>query len=145
MGLAIQEARKAFALSEVPIGAILLGSKGILARTHNMVETLNDATAHAEILAISSGSSSLNSKNLSQTILYVSVEPCIMCLGAILQARIRNLIFACSSPKYGYSAHLKAPNYLQVRQGICAEEAQRLMQQFFRNKRSLKNMSSCRK
>lgn len=135
MGLAILEAKKALANSEIPIGAVLVGSRGILARAYNQVETLQDATAHAEILVITKASQSLNSKNLSQSRLYVSVEPCLMCFGAIIQARIRHLIFACHNPKYGYSTHTKPPNYLQIRHGILAEEARKLMQDFFQDKR----------
>lgn len=139
MELAFQEAQKALTKSEVPIGAVLVGSRMILGRAHNMVETLKDATAHAEILVISSGSNYLQSKNLMQTNLYVTVEPCIMCLGAILHARIRRLIFACENPKYGYSNKLKTPQYLEIRQGILAEKSRALMQEFFKQKRNSNN------
>ena len=101
MGLALIEARRALELGEVPVGAVLVGDGRVLARAHNLKETRQDPTAHAEILALRMGAEALGSWRLTGTILYVTLEPCPMCAGAIVQARVGTLVYGSSDPKSG--------------------------------------------
>lgn len=99
---ALKEARQAFEKDEVPVGAIIVSNEKIIARSHNLVETLNDATAHAEILAITAAENYLGSKYLNECTLYVTLEPCIMCAGAMDLSRLGRLVFGTKDPKKGF-------------------------------------------
>jgi tRNA(adenine34) deaminase len=137
MQQAIQEAQLASASGEVPVGAVIVAAGRIIARSHNQTELLKDPTAHAEMLAITSAANYLGSKYLNECTLYVTVEPCPMCAGAIGWAQLGSLVYGASDDKRGYS--IFAPSALHpktvVRSGVMAEEAGHLMQAFFGKRR----------
>ncbi|UZQ85713.1 tRNA adenosine(34) deaminase TadA [Thermoclostridium stercorarium] len=142
MAEAIEEAKKALAEDEVPVGAVITHQGKIIAAAHNLRETLNRATAHAEILAIEKACSILNSWYLTDCDLYVTLEPCIMCAGAIVNARIRSLYFGAFDPKAGACGsvidvfRLKELNHrVTVYAGIMEDECASLLTEFFRSKR----------
>lgn len=134
---ALKEAHKAFEKDEVPVGAIIVCNDVIIARSHNLTETLNDVTAHAEMQAITSAANYLGGKYLDKCSLFVTVEPCPMCGGALYWSQLGNLIFGASDPKRGYS--LLSPIILHpkttVTKGIMESEASMLMKEFFIKKR----------
>lgn len=134
---AFKEARKAFEKDEIPVGAVVVANQRIIARAHNFTEQLNDVTAHAEMQAITAAANALGGKYLNECSLYVTLEPCPMCAGALYWAQLGRLVFAASDPKRGYtklSASLLHPK-TQVEKGIMAEEAERLLKAFFQKKR----------
>lgn len=137
MKQALAEARKAFAEDEVPIGAIIVCNDRIIARAHNLTETLNDVTAHAEMQAITAAAANIGGKYLNQCTLYVTVEPCPMCAGAIGWAQMGRVVYGASDEKRGFAKF--APDVLhpktEVTKGICADEATALMKEFFSKKR----------
>ena len=137
MKQAFEEAKKALEKNEVPVGAVVVCNKQIIARTHNLTETLNDATAHAEMLAITAATEYLGGKYLKNCTLYVTLEPCPMCAGAMSWAQIGRVVFASKDEKRGYS--LYQPNLLhpktEITYGIMADEASELMVSFFKEKR----------
>ena len=142
MGEALRQARKAEAAKEVPIGAIIVREGEIIARAWNQVETLKDATAHAEILAITQAESFIGDWRLNDCDLYVTKEPCPMCAGAIVHARLRRVIFGCVDPKGGAAGSLL--NILQmpelnhqcfITSGVCEDECRRILQSFFKERR----------
>lgn len=137
MGKALEEAREALKAGEVPIGAVVVCKDKIIARAHNMTETLTDVTAHAEMQAITSAANALGGKYLTECTLYVTVEPCTMCAGAIGWAQIPRIIYGARDEKRGYS--LVAPKALhpkaKITGGILEEECRRLMVEFFSAKR----------
>ncbi len=137
MGKALEEAREALKAGEVPIGAVVVCKDKIIARAHNMTETLTDVTAHAEMQAITSAANALGGKYLTECTLYVTVEPCTMCAGAIGWAQIPRIIYGARDEKRGYS--LIAPGALhpkaKITGGILEEECRRLMVEFFSAKR----------
>ncbi|MDO3391745.1 nucleoside deaminase [Bacteroides sp. ET489] len=137
MKQALVEAQKAAERGEVPVGAVVVCKDRIIARAHNLTETLTDVTAHAEMQAITAAASSLGGKYLNECTLYVTVEPCVMCAGAIGWAQTARLVFGASDEKRGYQRC--APQALhpktQVSQGVLADECARLMKEFFLNKR----------
>lgn len=137
MKQALAEAQKAAGRGEVPVGAVVVCKDRIIARAHNLTETLTDVTAHAEMQAITAAASSLGGKYLNECTLYVTVEPCVMCAGAIGWAQTGRLVFGASDEKRGYQRY--APQALhpktQVSQGVLADECARLMKEFFLNKR----------
>ncbi|MGA1844459.1 MAG: nucleoside deaminase [bacterium] len=142
MWYALEEARKALAEDEVPVGAVLVNEQGLIAGGYNQVEGSNDPTAHAEMQAIRRASRHLGRWRLTGTTLYVTVEPCCMCLGAIILARIERLVFGIPEPKTGCcisQADLPSGIFsrygLVVASGILADEARALMQTFFKKKR----------
>lgn len=134
---ALEEARRAYAEDEVPIGAVIVCKGRIIARAHNLTETLRDATAHAEMQAITAAENHLGAKYLNECTLYVTVEPCPMCAGAIAWTQMGRLVYGAEDPKRGYRRY--APGVLhpktEVAQGLLADEAAQLMQDFFRSKR----------
>jgi tRNA(adenine34) deaminase len=143
MGEALRQARKAEAQEEVPVGAIIVYQSGIIARAWNQVETLKDATAHAEMLAITQAESALGDWRLTECDLYVTKEPCPMCAGAIVLARIRRVIFGCADPKTGAAGGMI--NLLQmpplnhtclITTGVRESECRLILQNFFREKRT---------
>lgn len=137
MKQALAEAQKAAERGEVPVGAVVVCKDRIIARAHNLTETLTDVTAHAEMQAITAAASSLGGKFLNECTLYVTVEPCVMCAGAIGWAQTGRLVFGASDEKRGYQRY--APQALHpktlVSQGVLADECARLMKEFFLNKR----------
>lgn len=137
MKQALAEAQKAAERGEVPVGAVVVCKDRIIARAHNLTETLTDVTAHAEMQAITAAASSLGGKYLNECTLYVTVEPCVMCAGAIGWAQTGRLVFGASDEKRGYQRY--APQALhpktQVSQGVLADECAWLMKEFFLNKR----------
>lgn len=143
MALAIAEAQKAGQKDEVPVGAVLVGAAGeILARTHNLTITLHDPTGHAEILALREAAKIKNNYRLLDTTLYVTVEPCLMCMGAIVHARVARVVFGAMDPKWGaagslynYAEDARLNHHPELIGGICEAQCRVIMQAFFRNKR----------
>jgi tRNA(adenine34) deaminase len=142
MYAALQEAQKAFDDDEVPVGAIVVHKNKIIGRGYNQVEKLKDATAHAEMIAITSASNNLKSWRLNECSTYVTLETCIMCTGALLSSRINELYYAASDIKFGAcgSVHNLAENskvnhIIKVYSGILAKESEELLKTFFAKKR----------
>ncbi len=137
MRLALLEAEKAFAADEIPVGCIIVCEDQIIGRGHNLTETLQDVTAHAEIQAITAAAQTLGGKYLQGCTLYVTVEPCVMCAGAIGWAQVSRLVFGAADEKRGFQ-HF-APQALhpkcQVTQGVLEPDCRTLMQTFFQHKR----------
>ena len=137
MKLALKQAQIAFEKDEVPVGAVVVYRDHIIAQTHNLTETLNDVTAHAEMQAITAAANALGGKYLDVCTLYVTVEPCVMCAGAIGWAQISRVVYGACDEKRGYSRY--APNALHpkttVTSGVLEEECKSLMQAFFQAKR----------
>ena len=137
MKLALKEAQKAQAADEIPIGAVIVCHDQVIAKAHNLTETLTDVTAHAEMQAITAASSMLGGKYLNQCTLYVTVEPCVMCAGAIAWAQLGRLVYGASDEKRGYTVF--APHALhpktQVTSGVLEEDCAALMKRFFVGKR----------
>ena len=136
MKQALVEAKKAYYADEVPVGAVVVIDNKIIARAHNLTERLNDVTAHAEMQAITAAANFLNGKYLSDCSLYVTLEPCVMCMGAIYLSQLSKIIFGAEDKKRGYhkaclDPHPKASIY----GGIMADEAEALIQRFFQKKR----------
>lgn len=137
MQQALNEARKAYDLGEVPVGAVVVCNGRIIARCHNLTETLNDVTAHAEMQAITAAASFIGGKYLNDCTMYVTVEPCPMCAGAIGWSQLGRLVYGADDEKRGYRR--LAPDVLHpktvVESGLCAEEASELMKAFFKGRR----------
>lgn len=138
MKLALQEAHQAYDAGEVPVGAVVVCKDRIIARAHNLTETLTDVTAHAEMQAITAASSVLGGKYLNECTLYVTVEPCVMCAGAIGWSQLGKLVYGATDEKRGYTQF--APKALHPKTtvigGIMAKECAELMKDFFASKRS---------
>ena len=137
MRMALEEAQKAFKEGEIPIGAIIVCRDRVVARAHNLTETLTDVTAHAEMQAITAAANTLGGKYLTDCTLYVTIEPCHMCAGALGWAQIPRIVYGCDDPKRGY--HEYAPRALHpkttVLGGILETDCRQLMQQFFQSRR----------
>lgn len=137
MKMALVEAQKAFDEDEVPIGAVIVCKGRVIARAHNLTEMLNDVTAHAEMQAITAAASNIGGKYLNDCTLYVTVEPCPMCAGAIAWSQMGRLVYGAGDEKRGYRRY--APDVLhpktEVVDGVCADEATALMKKFFASKR----------
>ena len=137
MQLALAEARKAFAMGEVPVGCVVVADGQVVGRGHNLTEMLADVTAHAEMQAITAAANTLGGKYLSQCTLYVTVEPCVMCAGAIGWAQLKRVVYGAADEKRGFTVY--APNALHpkctVSSGILESECRELMQSFFAKKR----------
>lgn len=137
MQQALREAQNAFDADEVPIGAIVVLGDEIIGRGHNLTETLQDVTAHAEMLAITAAQNHLGSKVLPEATLYVTIEPCVMCAGAMRWARLSRIVWGASEPKVGFTRFSR--NILHQKtlttSGILEDECAELMQRFFQNKR----------
>lgn len=139
---ALKEAERAFAEDEVPVGAVVVHQGKIISRGHNQVERLKDPTAHAEMLAITAATAYLNTKWLSQVSLYVTIEPCPMCAGALVLSRVKNLYFGARDPKAGacgsvvnIARHNKLNHRIKVTKGILEKECGSLLKEFFKKKR----------
>lgn len=137
MRRALQEAQAAYDEGEIPIGAVIVCQDHIIARAHNLTETLNDVTAHAEMQAITMAANELGGKYLTDCTLYVTVEPCTMCAGALGWSQISRIVYGCRDEKRGFSVY--APHALHpkctVTGGVLEDECRELMQQFFKDKR----------
>ena len=137
MKQALAEANKAYSQGEIPIGAVVVCRGKIIARSHNLTELLHDVTAHAEMQAITAAAEHLGGKYLTDCTLYVTVEPCVMCAGALGWSQISRIVYGTPDEKRGYARF--APNALhprtQVTSGVMAEECAELVQRFFKEKR----------
>lgn len=137
MRMALQEAELAAQADEIPVGAVVVCNGRVIARAHNLTEMLCDVTAHAEMQAITSAANNLGGKYLTDCTLYVTLEPCVMCAGAIGWAQVSRLVYGASDARKGYST--LAPQALhpraQVTAGVLADECSTLVQDFFRRKR----------
>ncbi|CCY15728.1 putative uncharacterized protein [Prevotella sp. CAG:755] len=137
MAKALEQAREAAAAGEVPVGAVVVCRGRIIARAHNLTETLHDVTAHAEMQAITAAADALGGKYLDVCTLYVTVEPCVMCAGAIGWSQLGRLVYGAADPKRGFTVF--APGALhpktEVTAGVMADECGALMRDFFRARR----------
>ncbi|MEO1300910.1 MAG: nucleoside deaminase [Bacteroidota bacterium] len=133
MNLALQEAEKAYSASEIPVGAIIVVQNRLVARAHNQVEQLQDPTAHAEMLALTSAFHALGGKYLTACTLYVTLEPCLMCSNATYWAQLGRLVFGATDPKRGYRqiGHQALHPRTTVTQNVLATESQAILQRFF--------------
>jgi tRNA(adenine34) deaminase len=134
---ALKEAKKALEKDEVPVGAVVVSSGRIIARAHNLTETLNDVTAHAEMQAITAAENFLSGKYLNECTLYVTLEPCVMCAGALNWSQLGTLVFGALDEKRGYR---KLPENIlhkrtKVKEGVLEEESKEILQLFFKKKR----------
>lgn len=136
--MALAEARRAFAADEIPIGAVIVADDRVIGRGHNLTETLRDVTAHAEMQAITAAANSVGGKYLPEATLYVTVEPCLMCAGAIGWAQISRIVYGCDDSRRGYRS-LTAASPFHPRAtaigGVLADECAALMIDFFKKKR----------
>ncbi|MBA2611471.1 MAG: nucleoside deaminase [Bacteroidetes bacterium] len=134
---ALKEAQKAFDKDEIPIGAVIVANDKIIARAHNLTETLNDVTAHAEMQAITSAANYLGGKYLTDCTLYVTIEPCVMCAGALAWSHITKIVYGAGETKRGYSLLNKSILHpkTEIVKGILSEECERIMKDFFVKKR----------
>ncbi len=143
MSEALREARKAAREDEVPVGCVIVQDRKIIARGHNQVERLNDPTAHAEMIAITSAASYLGSKWLNGASIYVTIEPCSMCAGAFVLARIKRLIYGADDPKTGACGSAvniinnnKLNHRIKVKKGVLEHESSSLLKDFFKKRRT---------
>lgn len=142
MQQALLEAEKAYESGEVPVGAIIVLDDKIIANAYNKILKLKDPTAHAEILAIKKATTYLKNERLINTTIYVTIEPCVMCTGALVLARVKDLVYGADDPKTGACGsiinivqHPPLNHQLNVRKGILKEEAKELIQRFFKERR----------
>lgn len=140
MKIALQEAWEAFQEDEVPVGAVITSGTKILAKTHNLTERLHDTTAHAEMLAITAATEALGSKYLPDCTIYVTLEPCIMCAGALGWSHIGRIVYGASDPKRGFTRFCSSGNSplhpkTQITKGILEYEVASMMTEFFKRKR----------
>ena len=140
MRMALDEAHKALERDEVPIGAVIVCKGRIIGRGHNLTEALTDVTAHAEMQAITASAATLGGKYLTDCTLYVTVEPCLMCAGALAWSQISRIVYGASDDKRGYHTMCATPFHPKttVTGGILADECAKLMTDFFKKKRPLK-------
>lgn len=139
---ALREAEKAFAKDDVPVGCVIVCQGQIIARGHNQVELLKDPTAHAEMIALTSAAGHLKSKWLNEAELYVTIEPCSMCAGALVLARVKRVVYGAADPKTGacgsatnIANNRKLNHRIKITKGVLEEECAALLKEFFRNKR----------
>lgn len=137
MRQALQEAHKAMERDEVPIGAVIVANNQVIARAHNLTEALTDVTAHAEMQAITSAADYLGGKYLNECTLYVTVEPCLMCAGALGWSQIKRVVYGAPDDKRGYHTFCENPFHkrTEVIGGVLADECASLMTEFFKQKR----------
>ena len=136
MKLAYKYAKLAYEKDEVPVGAVIVKNNIVLAKSYNLVETLTDVTAHAEMISITSATNKINSKYLVDCTLYVTLEPCVMCFEALVMSRISRIVYSVSDPKKGgISTQLKKNHNIVVSSGILQKESLDLIQRFFKKKR----------
>jgi tRNA(adenine34) deaminase len=142
MNMALEEARRAGEEGEVPVGAVLISAGQVIARSHNRPIALSDPTAHAEILALREGAARVGNYRLADSTIYVTVEPCTMCAGALLQARVRRLVFGAEDPKAGGVRSLyflledeRLNHRVEVTGGVLLEESREMLRRFFQERR----------
>jgi len=137
MNEALKEAQKAFDDGEVPVGAVVVSNQLVIARAHNLTERLNDSTAHAEMLAITAAENYLGGKYLSDCTLFVTLEPCLMCAGAIHWAQLGRVVWGAADPKRGFSAYTQHPFHPKttITKNFKAAESAALLTSFFKDKR----------
>lgn len=138
MKAALAEAQAAYAKDEIPIGAVVVAGGRIIGRGHNLTETLNDVTAHAEMIALTAAEQYFGGKYLPEATLYVTLEPCLMCAGAIGWSQIRRIVYGASDPKRGYTFFTSRTPFhpkAVVVSGILADECSALLKSFFQSKR----------
>jgi len=148
MEAAISEGEKAGQRDEVPVGAVLVDASGeILAAAHNLTISMSDPTAHAEILALRQAAQKVNNYRLPGTTLYATVEPCIMCMGAVIHARVERVVFGAPDPKWGAAGSLyhfaedgRLNHSPEILGGVCEDRCRELIQSFFRKKRLLRGL-----
>ena len=140
MRMALDEAHKALERDEVPIGAVIVSKGRVIGRGHNLTEALTDVTAHAEMQAITAAAATLGGKYLVDCTLYVTVEPCLMCAGALAWSQISRIVYGADDDKRGYHTHCAAPFHPKtvVTRGVLADECAKLMTDFYKKKRPLK-------
>ena len=145
MDEALREARKALEEDEVPVGAIVVCKRKVIARAHNQMRMLKDPTAHAEMVALTQAASYLKNERLTGAIAYVTVEPCAMCAGALILARVKRLVYGVDDPKTGacgsvldIARNRKLNHRIDVKKGVLAEESRILLKEFFKKKRRKK-------
>ena len=143
MSEAVKEAQKAFDNDEVPVGAVIVHDGKIIARAHNQIKLLKDPTAHAEMIAITQAASCLMSERLINTSMYVTIEPCSMCAGALVLARVKRLVYGASDPRTGACGSVfnitdnrELNHRIKVTKGILEKECGGLLKEFFRKKRA---------
>jgi len=147
MKMALGEASAAGKKGEVPVGAVLIDRNDrVLSKAHNLSVTACDATAHAEILVLRKGGQIQSNYRLLETTLYVTIEPCVMCMGAIIHARVKRLVYGAPDPKWGaagslydFGADTRFNHRVEVKKGVCETECRQLIQEFFRKRRSINN------
>lgn len=137
MRLALKEAEKAFEQGEIPVGAVVVGENQVLAKAHNQTEILSDVTAHAEVLAITAAAQTLGSKYLKQCSIYITLEPCVMCAGALAWSQIGRIVYAASDEKRGFNKLAKDCLHpkTEVVAGLLEYESKELLQRFFKERR----------
>ena len=140
---ALKEAKKAYEEDEIPVGAVIVCNNKVIARGYNQMETLNDATAHAEMIAITSASATINDWRLSESFLFVTKEPCPMCAGAILNSRVKAIIYGLNDNEKGSCGSYydicrdnKQNNFPIIKGGVLAKDSHILIQEFFNNRRN---------
>ena len=143
MSEALKEAKKAFDSDEVPVGAVIVHDGRIIGRAHNQIKLLKDPTAHAEMIALTQAASYLASERLLNTTIYVTIEPCSMCAGALVLGRVKRLVYGASDPKTGACGSVanivsnkKLNHRLKVTKGILEKDCSGMLKKFFRNKRA---------
>ncbi len=143
MSEAIKEAEKAAEADDVPVGAVIVHKGRIIARAHNQIKLLKDPTAHAEMIAITQAAAYFENERLPEATLYVTIEPCMMCAGALVLARMKRVCFGASDPKTGafgsvFDVNKKKPNHrILVTKGVLDEECAFVMREFFKKKRAI--------
>lgn len=143
MKIALEEAKRSLDHDDIPVGAVIVYKEKVISKAHNEKELNKDATQHAEILAIQEACNYMNSWYLNECTLYVTMEPCLMCAGAILQSRIKQVVYGTKNPKFGYIDsidsildHQKNNHKVDIVSGICEQESSELLKSFFKDKRS---------
>lgn len=136
MRLALAEAEKAYELGEIPVGCVVVAQDRIIAKTHNLTEQLIDVTAHAEVQAISAAANHIGGKYLKNCMMYITLEPCVMCAGALYWSQISKVVIGATDEKRGYiSAGLQLHPKTEIVTGVLSEECQAILQDFFRKRR----------
>jgi len=136
MRLALAEAEKAYELGEIPVGCVVVAQDRIIAKTHNLTEQLIDVTAHAEVQAISAAANHIGGKYLKNCTMYITLEPCVMCAGALYWSQISKVVIGATDEKRGYiSAGLQLHPKTEIVTGVLSEECQAILQDFFKQRR----------
>lgn len=142
---ALKEARKAFDSDEVPVGAVIVHENRVIARGHNQIKLLKDPTAHAEMIVITQAANYLQNERLNNCDIYVTIEPCAMCVGALILARVKNLVFGAGDPRTGACGSVLSVNdsglnhKIKIKEGVLSDVCAALMREFFKKKREVKN------